>query len=570
VVVEPKDPALVAPRVAIERELRALLDDFPHTPVLVLSGLAEGVDTLAAEVTLALAADPRYLGADGRPRIAFVAALPLPLALCAEDFTSPAHVGVVQRLADSKLRTVEVFDPAEVEAALRSGGARREVFDAAYARLGAYVSRNCHLLIAVTDGRPKRADSSGGTADVIEWFAHGAPEVHVRPPPPPNPLRVPDGLRCIRIPCERASDPGFVPDPRPVVEVEAEKQRVDAILGRIDEFNEDAQAVGPASIAASELDVAFERGGREPETRPGPGRACAGAFLDARGVADALALRFQRRRRQAIVALFAIAALALLGFEFYAHGPDGLRDAPALLVLYVLGVLGSLALVVEARRRRVEAKYLVYRSFAESLRVQSTWRAVGLPDRADDHYSALHVDAIAWVRHGLKSLHVVADAHATSAISGDAALRWVDATWIGDQLEYFEGRVHRAKARLRACTWGARGLVFGGLGLAPAAFALHGHHTAHGLVLIAMVVCLAGGGFCRAWSSQMAYEATIDRYESAAAVFGRARGTGHRLAAGDRIELTGPLRVDPKVARERRVAHRRAAEPRSRWRPQGR
>lgn len=58
--------------------------------------------------------------------------------------------------------------------------------------------------------------------------------------------------------------------------------------------------------------------------------------------------------------------------------------------------------------------------------------------------------------------------------------------------------------------------------------------------------------------------------QAATAVFGRARGTGHRLAAGDRIELTGPLRVDPKVARERRVAHRRAAEPRSRWRPQGR
>lgn len=54
------------------------------------------------------------------------------------------------------------------------------------------------------------------------------------------------------------------------------------------------------------------------------------------------------------------------------------------------------------------------------------------------------------------------------------------------------------------------------------------------------------------------------------AVFGRARGAAHRLAEGDRIELTGPLLVDPKVARERRVAHQRAAEPRSRWRPQGR
>lgn len=53
-------------------------------------------------------------------------------------------------------------------------------------------------------------------------------------------------------------------------------------------------------------------------------------------------------------------------------------------------------------------------------------------------------------------------------------------------------------------------------------------------------------------------------------VYGRLRGPDHLLAEGDRIELTGALLVDPKVARERRVAHRRAAETRSRWRPQGR
>jgi len=44
------------------------------------------------------------------------------------------------------------------------------------------------------------------------------------------------------------------------------------------------------------------------------------------------------------------------------------------------------------------------------------------------------------------------------------------------------------------------------------------------------------------------------------AVFGRLRGPDHGLADGDRIELLGPLQVDPKVARERRVAHKRAQQ----------
>jgi putative ubiquitin-RnfH superfamily antitoxin RatB of RatAB toxin-antitoxin module len=43
------------------------------------------------------------------------------------------------------------------------------------------------------------------------------------------------------------------------------------------------------------------------------------------------------------------------------------------------------------------------------------------------------------------------------------------------------------------------------------------------------------------------------------AVFGRLRPPDYPLVAGDRIELLGPLQVDPKEARARRVALRRAA-----------
>jgi putative ubiquitin-RnfH superfamily antitoxin RatB of RatAB toxin-antitoxin module len=42
------------------------------------------------------------------------------------------------------------------------------------------------------------------------------------------------------------------------------------------------------------------------------------------------------------------------------------------------------------------------------------------------------------------------------------------------------------------------------------------------------------------------------------AVFGRLRPPDYPLVAGDRIELLGPLQVDPKEARARRVALRRA------------
>lgn len=53
------------------------------------------------------------------------------------------------------------------------------------------------------------------------------------------------------------------------------------------------------------------------------------------------------------------------------------------------------------------------------------------------------------------------------------------------------------------------------------------------------------------------------------AVFGKRRAPDEILRDGDRIELPGPLKVDPKLARQRRVAHRRAAQERDKWRGGG-
>lgn len=50
-------------------------------------------------------------------------------------------------------------------------------------------------------------------------------------------------------------------------------------------------------------------------------------------------------------------------------------------------------------------------------------------------------------------------------------------------------------------------------------------------------------------------------------IFGLHKPPGHLLHPGDRIELTAALKVDPKVARQRRVAKRRAAQARDKWAP---
>lgn len=54
---------------------------------------------------------------------------------------------------------------------------------------------------------------------------------------------------------------------------------------------------------------------------------------------------------------------------------------------------------------------------------------------------------------------------------------------------------------------------------------------------------------------------------SSVAVFGRRRPLEEQVYDGDRIELLGPLTVDPKQARRHRVDRQRATQSRNRWNP---
>ena len=48
-------------------------------------------------------------------------------------------------------------------------------------------------------------------------------------------------------------------------------------------------------------------------------------------------------------------------------------------------------------------------------------------------------------------------------------------------------------------------------------------------------------------------------------VHGRRRGLADRILAGERLEMLPPLQVDPKLARQKRVATRRAGARLDRW-----
>ncbi len=123
-------------RASFARVLETLARACPHSPLLVLSGLASGADSLAAEEALSR-------------NIPVIAALPMPVEEYEKDF-SPSGLERFRSLLARCAR-------AAVTSQTRENG---------YIATGRFIARYSQLLVAFWDGVSSRG--AGGTADVIE------------------------------------------------------------------------------------------------------------------------------------------------------------------------------------------------------------------------------------------------------------------------------------------------------------------------------------------------------------------------------------------------------------------
>ena len=137
-------PALASRVSAI---VATFLERYPHTPLVLLSSLAEGADRLVAWAAL-------------EKGVRLIVPLPMPKALYEEDFQE----------ADSRAEFAELLHRAERwfalplpdgvdEEAVREHGEAR---DRQYVRVGAYIASHSQILIALWDGT--YTNLAGGTS----------------------------------------------------------------------------------------------------------------------------------------------------------------------------------------------------------------------------------------------------------------------------------------------------------------------------------------------------------------------------------------------------------------------
>jgi hypothetical protein len=211
-------------RAAFGGILERLARTCPHTPLLVISGLAAGADSLAAEE--AIARD-----------VPVLACLPMPREEYEKDF-SPEELVRFGDLLGKCARTV-------VASPVREHG---------YVAAGRFITQYSHLLVAFWDG--DRTDRPGGTYDVIAMRKTGRPAMsHVEAIPylpdvgPVDVVTTPraGGVRPARaFAVTRDFPQRFAHDTTAA-------QNFEAMLGRIDTYNVDLERV-PAEPGEPALD----------------------------------------------------------------------------------------------------------------------------------------------------------------------------------------------------------------------------------------------------------------------------------------------------------------------------
>lgn len=140
--------------------LSELITRLPSTPIVLLNGLAAGMDSEAAEVFLdVIAAERRH---SGRPQHQLIAALPKPRWLYAsEDFNSDDYGR--QRLEHLLSRCDAILDPSNcMELACPIGADNNS---RCYGKQSEFLVRHCYLLVAFSNGLD--SEQIGGTSQTV-------------------------------------------------------------------------------------------------------------------------------------------------------------------------------------------------------------------------------------------------------------------------------------------------------------------------------------------------------------------------------------------------------------------
>ena len=517
-------------------------ETYPHTPLLLLSPLAEGADQLVARVA-------RSAG------VGLVVPLPLPRNIYETDFESDDSGEAFEQLLSSADGVFELpLFRGNTPQSIEDAGEPR---DRQYAQVGAYIAQHSQILLALWDGVQSVGESPiGGTADVVRFRLDGVPLAYDSAAHPFNAAS--NGAVChIVTPRHSKPEPDHTLTTRLLFPGRQNTTSVNATLRWIDKFNEDAIAQQDVLLEATHKSkVQLLRSG---DTRRVEHEidlvGDAQSTLERYAVADCLAVHFAKLARATSRRVFTLVFCAAMSFNIFHSLPHPyLSEAPTLLertlaipwslvTFLVASLVASLGIHRKAYKAGYENKHQDYRALAEALRVQFFWRVAGISDNAVDYYLRKQRGPLDWIRNALYAwdVQVKDQPHHTSDDEKGARLAFVAERWVAEQQEYYGSRARREQAEQERAEKQIRWFALLSVGLASVlAFFLtaplvihavaleaikHAVETpwTHGTIMLFIVGLAVTAGLLHGYNQQMARAEHTRQSTRMSDLFGNAR-----------------------------------------------
>lgn len=507
----------------VRKILSGLRTQYPSTPIVLLSPLAEGADRLAAGVAL----EPEIGGR-------LVVPLPMPQHLYEQDFQSPDSLAEFRRLLQQAEHCLEVAMLADEKEVAHAGAAR----DRQYEAMGKRIARESQILIALWDGTD--SGKVGGTSEIVKFQLQGIPNQT------DYDLQPPELFPVYHIVTPRECNPHPPTEPFHLIkkypkgfEIDEEAEDYyDKISRNLDEFNHGILNGGDSLVA----EAAQSRSGllREfDEANLSPSETL---DLDRYAVADARAQRFQREMLWMHRALHWLVFAAFVGFVLFAHLP---HNPPYYLAGSLVVVVITFILALYCRWTRLDIKSQDYRAIAEGARVRLFWHLAGVHESVADNYLGKQRTELDWIRNGLRGWELETHmAPHSSPLPPRKSLEMVRQLWLSGQINYFKSAVESNEKKLSrmeisklSCFWPSI-LLAAGILVAQFGF----HQPPPGVeepwwmaaLIIAMDCLLVAGALLHHATHQGAYTQHIKQFRRMEAVFHEARKLiDQRLGAND-------------------------------------
>jgi hypothetical protein len=406
---------------------------YPHTPLRVLSPLAEGADRLVAKVALEHGAE-------------LVVPLPMPEAEYRKDF--PAGLSEFDAL---KARASIAYTlPPPVEAANTAAdfsGSRR---DACYESVGLHIVKHSQLIVALWDSTP--AADRGGTAHIVEYALSGSWDraSSLRFSQDFTTCKTVWHLRVPRLNSHSGHDAGMISPYYTAVWRFGDERNHDIPftaadrgwpkfqlewLHSIEVFNQDAGSLSPDHIGKS-LESLLPAGINSKSIDPSD--RIIRTFL----AADLISQKYQKTMYKLWKWIFVLAGTMILSFESYTH----LWPRGPLLLVYPSAFIAMTIAYSVLNRRRLDDRFIDARVLAEALRVVIYWRLAGIRESIIDHYLGRHIAAIGWLPNSILGLLTLPPPDIEFAQRD--GLRIADKFWVDRQLAYYERQSTRQGKRV--------------------------------------------------------------------------------------------------------------------------